>query len=898
MHGKDLPSLTVPSRRCLQSTALSLIGLLLTAGCTIQTADDDGSQASDTDDASSSAGGSSTAGSAGTGGTSGADETGADDGPGQSCDQPLLGTVQASDEIRDAAGVDRYEYAITALPTSIELDVRGVGDENLGVLVASAFEEDEGSVGSHFRFEAPGDEPAEADVEFFGAPGEEVGEGTLVDSSVWTVRYGGRVFLVRTRLGGDDDEAFRIEYAVPVGDVQSPPSTGGLDTTTTPPTYTFTARHGAYEASEEDVDAWLDEVGLTPLRNSESVNSMFSIYGDASWRDTTQMRLTDCFGPNNLVGSPGVLPPDVQLALFGPCWDAAGTTLPCTGCAATPPSKFKLASCVGCVLAVDNLPSNLQSCLCEEGVGLDKEGVCKTCTAEQCNASCICGGVCYLNDCFCNTNTRCCDGGCEPNTGRSTTDPHLLTFDGVRYSFQARGEFILVEAADESSFRIQARQEATSGACPNTSKNTAVAMQVGQHIVGVYGADGEPPRLRVDDGEASLLQLGEQVELDGGAFVEGIPGGYYIEWSDGESLKVTGRTHLNLDVDLPPHRAGVVRGLLGDNDGDASAEMRRRDGSAVQEPTPWRDVYSEFGDTWRIEQAESLFFYESGESTDTFQVPDFPARPFTVDDIEPEVRAEAEGVCMDAGVADPLIFADCVIDVACSNDVTFAESAATLSPIGDNAPILFPIRFSDWTVEGDPGNGNWVLEDDDSGVRQTVNGDNTFFVSPNAYDEVTITGRLLVEGSDDDYIGFAFGYQSPLQANGDAVDDYDMFLVSWKGEAQSFGGVFAEQGLTLARVQGQITDLLPNFWGQTSSPEYTVLDTDYSTDAEDRGWDLGVEYDFRLEYSTSEIRVFIDGVLSLEASADEVGAPFEPGRFGFYNYSQANVLYYDFAALE
>jgi hypothetical protein len=42
-------------------------------------------------------------------------------------------------------------------------------------------------------------------------------------------------------------------------------------------------------------------------------------------------------------------------------------------------------------------------------------------------------------------------------SGSSTGDPHILTFDGLHYDFQAIGDFVLVKALD-SDLEIQVRQ--------------------------------------------------------------------------------------------------------------------------------------------------------------------------------------------------------------------------------------------------------------------------------------------------------------------------------------------------------------------------------------------------------------------------------------------------------
>lgn len=209
-----------------------------------------------------------------------------------------------------------------------------------------------------------------------------------------------------------------------------------------------------------------------------------------------------------------------------------------------------------------------------------------------------------------------------------------------------------------------------------------------------------------------------------------------------------------------------------------------------------------------------------------------------------------------------------------------------------------PIDLNTWTQEGAPSNGNWNVAADGSSVLQTINGNPTFFVSPNNYLNTNVRGEIAVETTgDDDFIGFVFGYQSPLNANGDAVDDMEYFLFDWKQLTQTFGGTTAQEGFNLTKVDGTITDINANFWNHQDSAEFDVLDTDYG---DTRGWEDGVVYEFDLLYTENRIRIDIMGgdgdfetgqtIFDLDAGSESFAA----GRFGFYNYSQAQVRYIGF----
>jgi len=94
-------------------------------------------------------------------------------------------------------------------------------------------------------------------------------------------------------------------------------------------------------------------------------------------------------------------------------------------------------------------------------------------------------------------------------------------------------------------------------------------------------------------------------------------------------------------------------------------------------------------------------------------------------------------------------------------------------------------------------------------------------------------------------------------------------------------------------VDGVIDDIVPTFWGHEESPIYKVLGTGYGAD---RGWRDNQEVGFELEYGESNIRILIDDELIFNITPQQADMTFEPGRFGFYNYSQESVTYSNFSA--
>ena len=225
--------------------------------------------------------------------------------------------------------------------------------------------------------------------------------------------------------------------------------------------------------------------------------------------------------------------------------------------------------------------------------------------------------------------------------------------------------------------------------------------------------------------------------------------------------------------------------------------------------------------------------------------------------------------------------------------------AFTTETIRDYPNVFMFVDLSDWEQQGNLANGDWEVSGSEQEiVTQSENGDPTYYVSPSNFVNGTVTGSFEVTtaGNDDnDFIGFVFGYQSPVSDLGDETDDFDFYLFDWKQERQvndtDFGDTTADgrEGFSLSRVQASSDNTLIEdgvFWSHESTTGFTRLDEQYGSE---EGWEDETEYEFELVYNEDQVRISIDG----EVIFDITGS-FEAGRFGFYNYSQPGVEYSEF----
>ncbi len=213
-----------------------------------------------------------------------------------------------------------------------------------------------------------------------------------------------------------------------------------------------------------------------------------------------------------------------------------------------------------------------------------------------------------------------------------------------------------------------------------------------------------------------------------------------------------------------------------------------------------------------------------------------------------------------------------------------------------------PVDLGPWSSESYPAvsgfpAGDWVVASDALSVTQTKNGQPTFFFSDFGAFDTAFEGQIRVNSdNDDDFVGFALGFQPGDSTN--AAADY--LLVDWKRGDQpyNFGapsctpGSVAPRGLAVSRVTGVPT--ADEFWGHTDlgdcdSQVGFVEELARATTLGSTGWEVGQEYTFGFEFDATTLSVFVDGTQELSVTGS-----FANGRIAFYNFSQADVTYSGF----
>jgi hypothetical protein len=257
-----------------------------------------------------------------------------------------------------------------------------------------------------------------------------------------------------------------------------------------------------------------------------------------------------------------------------------------------------------------------------------------------------------------------------PAPGSSHGDTHLVTFDGLKYDFQAVGEYTLVRSTKDD-FVVQTRQVPVLKS-KTVSVNQAIATKIGGHRVTI-ALENNAPVLRIDGSIA-----GDAVPaLQGGSLTRArtmYGTTYTLEWPDATKVRVeqAGARVLNVRVMPSKTRMGSLAGLLGDGDGSTADDLIGTGGTRLGVEPSGETITHSLADAWRVTQSTSLFDYLPGQSAVTFVDSTFPDAH--VDASNVPNREAAEKNCRAAGISDTTLLENCIVDFGLTSDFLFTST--------------------------------------------------------------------------------------------------------------------------------------------------------------------------------------------------------------------------------
>lgn len=299
-------------------------------------------------------------------------------------------------------------------------------------------------------------------------------------------------------------------------------------------------------------------------------------------------------------------------------------------------------------------------------------------------------------------------------------DPHIVTLDGLGYDFQAVGEYILVEtvnASDPNGFQVQVRFEPLPGS-DLVSVTTRMAVTVGGRVIEIDANTADSVFIDGVALTAEQIALGAvDVDSDGTAdlFINGDEVTIVLNALN-EQLKIkVNDGSLNVCVFLDESHQGLVRGLMGDADGDGtrSDDLALRDGTVLSQPLAFDLLYGDYAQSWLLDGTDGKDPAFTDGRTVSFR-DDFPAASFTLDDLPQDLVDAAIAAAMAAGITDPILLEAAALDFALTGNNAFltgalglaADPEETSDPTDAPAlPAAVGVTRDDASVtEGDTGN--------------------------------------------------------------------------------------------------------------------------------------------------------------------------------------------------
>ncbi|OQV24928.1 putative Sushi domain-containing protein 2 [Hypsibius exemplaris] len=258
-------------------------------------------------------------------------------------------------------------------------------------------------------------------------------------------------------------------------------------------------------------------------------------------------------------------------------------------------------------------------------------------------------------------------------------DPHIWTLDGFRYTFNGLGEYVLVEMPGQVVIQGRTAQATGLGGRNNTAATvwSGLAFNSSKSIVQISLSTRGGLDLYLNWAKQELMELTNSIEFNDIVIYltrNGTEPVHRISAQSSTGITVDVEevdSVLEFQITLPSELKGnITHGLLGNWNGKTQDDLLPRTSLTSLNPdtaSP-QDIFNDFGETWRIEKAESLFTYQAPSQTYEL-INDLKFRPqFTEPSMAPNLQAEANIAC--AGNA------ECRFDVAITGNLGMGKNSA------------------------------------------------------------------------------------------------------------------------------------------------------------------------------------------------------------------------------
>ncbi|CAL1533923.1 unnamed protein product, partial [Lymnaea stagnalis] len=284
-----------------------------------------------------------------------------------------------------------------------------------------------------------------------------------------------------------------------------------------------------------------------------------------------------------------------------------------------------------------------------------------------------------------------CSLDAEFISGSALGDPHISTPDGNEYTFNGKGEYVLVDLPI-MDFLFQCR---TGQVVSSTNKTINATV-----FVAFAAREQSNSTFQV---ELNSLGTGMVILANGADITTEFYADERFNTSNTDGVKVSrkesqnktivvgmfpctisievyvGIKNLEFSINIPTDFKNQTKGLLGNFNGDKTDDFVLPDGTiltATQTDTE-RKIFENFGRQWEVTTSNSVFKYKEGENATVYQFFDFV--PLFIEEANQTLVADAKKLCGNNSA--------CVVDYVATGDQHFAKTTLSTNEQVQNVKL-------------------------------------------------------------------------------------------------------------------------------------------------------------------------------------------------------------------
>ncbi|XP_062596320.1 serine-rich adhesin for platelets-like, partial [Saccostrea cucullata] len=244
-------------------------------------------------------------------------------------------------------------------------------------------------------------------------------------------------------------------------------------------------------------------------------------------------------------------------------------------------------------------------------------------------------------------------------SGSSFGDPHVRTLDGLTYTFNGLGEYVMLTMVEpETNLTLLEIQTRTAQAVnANGTKINATVF----HAFVIREKNGGEVQVEVNLAETGMILYADRIDITPQFYASDTYTYYransvFITRTGTNRVEILFPSGITFDMSLnlgmlelttgvPDSLSSTTTnsGLLGNVNGDIKDDLKTPNGTLLPSNSTEKEIYHNFGELWRVECDKSLFVYQHGLTCASYQQTNFT--PIFMEDFTQQEITRAQEEC-------------------------------------------------------------------------------------------------------------------------------------------------------------------------------------------------------------------------------------------------------------